>query len=577
MRLEASLLIAYLAGAECLQSQRLTLGTRTPDPFVLFAGGYDKLAWQNGFTTCEEETAVVLEGEALPQDLEGTYFRNGHAKYEVGKDQVMHPFDADGMITACTIKDGRCTFRNRFVATEGFRRERRYKKILYRGAFGTKRSGGFLANAFDLKQKNVANTNVIYWAGRLLALWEGGLPHRLEPDSLRTLGDYRFRGLLKKQDTFSAHPRVDAKSGRLVNFSAKQGGTGPSTIVVSEFEPGSVEAARQRSFQVNNKLVFFHDFVVTEKYYVFNEAPLSLDPVPFLLGNKGPAECMSFDKSKPAVLHLVPRDPTDPLVRTVNVDPHFNFHFANAFDGPDGTVVFDVVKSNDLFLGDTSDSPQPIWKTINYERDVAFSKLHRYTLTPVDSAASSYTFTERELSSTQVEFPSVNPRVSCRPHRFIYASCGSDELRSTPVQGLVKLDTVKGVEEKWMPEAHEFLGESIFVERKGVSSGSTASTATEREEDDGYVISFLFNGRDMKTDLVVFDAQKVKDGPISRLQLPVKVPFGLHGSFAPGLVFDSEAVLRRHKAAKALDTKSGWGEMTGGFSGLGIVYDFKDY
>lgn len=573
MKLVLSLFLALLTATECLKCQRRTRASTR----ALFAVGYDKTAWQNGFTTCEEETAAVLEGAPLPQDLEGTYFRNGHAKYSVGKDLVMHPFDADGMITACTIKDGRCTFRNRFVATEGFRRERRYKKILYRGAFGTKRSGGFLANAFDLKQKNVANTNVIYWAGRLLALWEGGLPHRLEPDSLRTLGDYRFRGLLKKQDTFSAHPRVDAKSGRLVNFSAKQGGTGPSTITVSEFEPGSVEAVRQRSFQVNNKLVFFHDFVVTEKYYVFNEAPLSLDPVPFILGNKGPAECMSFDRTKPAVLHLVPRDPADPLVRTVNVDPHFNFHFANAYDGPGGTVVFDVVKSNDLFLGDTSASTQPIWMTVNYERDVAFSKLHRYTLTPNDASASSYAFSERELSSTQVEFPSVNPRVSCRPHRFIYASCGSDAQRSTPVQGLLKLDTVEGTEQKWMPQAYEFLGESIFVGRKGDAEASEAGAGAEREEDDGYVISFLFNGRDMKTDLVVFDAQKVAEGPVSRLPLPVKVPFGLHGSFAPGLVFDSEAVMRRHKAAKALDTKSGWGEMTGGFSGLGIVYDFKDY
>jgi all-trans-8'-apo-beta-carotenal 15,15'-oxygenase len=49
----------------------------------------------------------------------------------------------------------------------------RANKILFRGAFGTQRSGGFLANIFDARIKNVANTNVIYWAGRLLALWEG--------------------------------------------------------------------------------------------------------------------------------------------------------------------------------------------------------------------------------------------------------------------------------------------------------------------------------------------------------------------------------------------------------------------
>jgi all-trans-8'-apo-beta-carotenal 15,15'-oxygenase len=60
-----------------------------------------------------------------------------------------------------------------------------------------------LRNALDLKQKNVANTNIIYWAGRLLALWEGGLPHRLEADSLRTLGTYTFKGAIPKKSTYS--------------------------------------------------------------------------------------------------------------------------------------------------------------------------------------------------------------------------------------------------------------------------------------------------------------------------------------------------------------------------------------
>jgi all-trans-8'-apo-beta-carotenal 15,15'-oxygenase len=32
---------------------------------------------------------------------------------------------------------------------------------------------------FDVKLKNVANTNVIHWGGRLMALWEGGDTHSL--------------------------------------------------------------------------------------------------------------------------------------------------------------------------------------------------------------------------------------------------------------------------------------------------------------------------------------------------------------------------------------------------------------
>lgn len=56
-------------------------------------------------------------------------------------------------------------------------------------------SGGKLVNILNPIPKNTANTNIIYWAGRLLALWEGGLPHRLEPDSLRTVGAYTLKGV----------------------------------------------------------------------------------------------------------------------------------------------------------------------------------------------------------------------------------------------------------------------------------------------------------------------------------------------------------------------------------------------
>jgi carotenoid cleavage dioxygenase-like enzyme len=89
------------------------------------------VAWQKGFTSCTEETAAVLEGGNIPKDLKGTYFRNGHALFEVGKQPIIHPFDADGMVSAINIEDGKATFRNRFVATAGYKAERKANRILY--------------------------------------------------------------------------------------------------------------------------------------------------------------------------------------------------------------------------------------------------------------------------------------------------------------------------------------------------------------------------------------------------------------------------------------------------------------
>ena len=468
----------------------------------------------------------------------------------------MHPFDADGLVNAIQFKDGKASFRNRFVLTKGYKKERLYRKICYRGAFGTQRKGGFLSNFLDINIKNVANTNVIYWGERLLALWEGGLPHRMEADSLRTLGEYTFRGLLKKGAQFSAHPRVDSKSGKLVNFAVNRVGQN-SLISIYEFDK-DLKVEKEREFQIPG-FVFMHDFVVTEKYYIFNKAPIKFDPVPFLLGFKGPASCLDFNNSSPATIYIVPRD--GGKIKEVAVDSHFNFHFANAYE-QDDEIIFDIVRCSQMQLGAKSGSDKPIWMVVDYGKEVPYTQLVRYTLK--SSSDNEFTYSTKLLSDSQVDFTSVAPAVSCQSHRYIYGACGSSMTESTPPQGLVKIDCedeTKENEQKWLGEKYEWLGETIF-----------APKPNGKDEDDGFLLSYLFNGLTKSSELVIFDAKDIQPGPICRLALPTNVPTGLHGTWVPDLTFDEDDISRRWKATRALDSKT-WNEVNSDFSGLGISYD----
>jgi all-trans-8'-apo-beta-carotenal 15,15'-oxygenase len=513
-------------------------------------------AYKKGiFSSCPEEVCAILDG-TVPKDITGTYFRNGGGVFEVGSERqpVLHPFDTDGMVLAAQFKDGKVHFRNRIVNTKGFKTERQAKRVMFRGSFGTQRPGGFWGNAFDLNIKNVANTNVIYWAGRLLALWEGGLPHRMEADSLRTLGEYTFKGLLQKQTQFSAHPRVCANTGHLVNFASTRTNN-KCSITVHEFAPGEIQPAKERSFDVAG-FPFFHDFVVTDKYYIFNQAPTTFDPIPFLLGQKGPAECIGYDVSKPALIHLIPRDPALP-VEIIEVDPHFNFHFANGFDeGPDD-ISIDVVRADEMVLGEASKSESPLWENLDWAKDVPYTKIERYRFTR-DGPGREWQITRSPLSNQLVDFMSVAPSVSCKQHRFVYGSCGSSTKETTPLQHVIKLDLQEETETIWCCEKHEFVQEVIFFPREDAKS-----------EDDGYLVGVLTNGEDLTSDLLLFDAQKIAEGPISRQRLPTRIPFGLHGSFAPGITFNSDDIDRRFIASKSLENKR-WNEVVGGFSGLGI-------
>ena len=94
---------------------------------------------------------------------------------------------------------------------------------------------------------------------------------------------------------------------------------------------------------------------------------------------------------------------------------------------------------------------------------------------------------------------------------------------------------------------HEFLGEPIFIPRKGASTTSA--------EDDGYVVGVMVDTKDMKSYFTVFDAKNIEHGPISKLLLPTFVPFGLHGYFADGLTQDFDDITRRFKVRQLHDLR----------------------
>lgn len=102
-----------------------------------------------------------------------------------------------------------------------------------------------------------------------------------------------------------------------------------------------------------------------------------------------------------------------------------------------------------------------------------------------------------------------------------------------------------GQESFWFGQPYEYLSEPVFARRS--ASVSRDSGSLEGAEDDGYIVTILFNGKDMTSQFVVFDAADIAAGPVSRVDLPRTLSFGLHGTFVPDLVFDADDLLRRWK------------------------------
>ncbi|MBD2100684.1 carotenoid oxygenase family protein [Leptolyngbya sp. FACHB-261] len=464
--------------------------------------------WQGGYTSLREEvdywiSDADIEGQ-LPAALRGTLVRNGPGLLEVGGHPLQHPFDGDGMIAAFSFAgDGRVHFRNRYVRTEGYLAEQAAGRPLYRGVFGTNKPGGFFANAFDVRLKHIANTNVIYIGGKLLALWEAASPYKLDPDTLDTLGLDNLGGVLPEGAPFSAHPRLDPVSGNLVNFGIR---TGLSTsLTMYELNPAG-EVVKTHTHAVPG-FAFVHDFALTPEYAIFFQNPVFLNPIPFLLGLRGPGECLKFMARQKTRILLVPRDGS--AIRTLEMDPCFVFHHVNAFQEGQ-TVVIDSIAYEDF----PSVEPGSNFREIDFN-SVPVSQLWRFRLDLAQGTV------QRELLTPRAcEFPTVHPDYVGQPYRHLYIGAAHQPEGNAPLQAILKLDLETGEQQLWSAAPRGFMGEPVFV-----------PFPDGQGEEDGWLLSLVYDAAHQRSDLVILDARDVAAGPVARLHLKHIIPYGLHGSF----------------------------------------------
>ncbi|MBU3718048.1 MAG: carotenoid oxygenase family protein, partial [Actinobacteria bacterium] len=67
-------------------------------------------------------------------------------------------------------------------------------------------------------------------------------------------------------------------------------------------------------------------------------------------------------------------------------------------------------------------------------------------------------------------------------------------------------------------------GEAVFV-----------ASAAAKSEDDGYLMTYVYDAAADTSEFVIFDALTMAADPIATVQLP-RVPFGFHGSWVPASV-----------------------------------------
>ena len=477
---------------------------------------FDRQDWVSAYRNVEKELTKVelkITKGQIPPNLKGTFYRNGPGQVERGGEWVHHPFDGDGMIASMTFENGKATFSNRFIRTKAWEEEEKANKFLYRGVFGTKKPGGTIANAFDLRLKNIANTNVIKLGNELLALWEASSPHSLDPITLETKGISTLNGVLKAKEALSAHPRFDPGhhgKPRMVTFGVT---TGPkSTIRLMEFETekpheGKILSDRRDAF---NGFAFLHDFAITPNWAIFLQNAISFNPLPFILGQKGAAQCLSSKHGGKAKFLLIPRDGglfanQAPLI--LDAPDGFVFHHLNAFEQNKEIIVESIFYRDFPSIG-----PDEDFRQINFE-SIPEGVLKRCT---IDLESKKIKVTT--LSEQCCEFAMVNPKNEGLKARYSWMASAQKEKGNGPLQAIKKLDLRNGKEIFWSAAPRGFVNEPLMI-----------PLPNSQNEDDGWIVVLVWNGKRLGTDLIILQANDLSEQAI--IELPIPITYGLHGTW----------------------------------------------
>ena len=443
-----------------------------------------------------DETPLAVVGE-LPEALRGSFIRNGpNPMFEPISEY--HMFDGDGMLHEISFGDGAASYRNRWILSQGLEVEMREGHGVYPGL-------GDIANWPDKSVtgdagpvKNPANTHIIRHAGHYYALWEGGLPTEVTAD-LGTVGVCDYDGQVDgMMPAMTAHPRLDPRTGEMFSFAYS-----PFPPYIRYFVIDSTGTLVHKVDVDVPAPIMMHDFLITEEHTVFLDSPIVLN-----IGNTDGGPVASWSPENGTRLGVMPRMGSADDISWFEIDPCHVQHFWNAWAD-----------------GDRIELRGARWKEVDFGYEAEGSSIEVEPALParfwVDLAAGKAGW--EHFDDMGGEMCRFNDDYNGVYNRYDYMAA-----YTTPMAQLGGFDAVAGYDaatgerQVWDFGGEREVGEPVF-----------APDPNGSDEGDGWVLCFATDRGATFTEINVFEARRLSDGPAAVVRLPQWVPAGFHANWFP--------------------------------------------
>ena len=209
----------------------------------------------------------------------------------------------------------------------------------------------------------------------------------------------------------------------------------------------------------------------------------------------------------------MPRMGTADDIRWFEVEPGHVQHFWNAWDDGD-RIELSGSRLNHVSFGMQSGDVDLTESSANAEA----GRPARYT---IDLAAGTATW--EQFDDMGGDFCRFNDDLAGVKSRYEYmcAFQGGEDVMGD-FDSVVKYDAVTGAKTQWYSGPRCHVGEAVF-----------APDPDGHAEDDGWLLTLVWNDATDESDLCIIDARDVAAGPVARVHAPGRVSFGFHVNWFP--------------------------------------------
>jgi carotenoid cleavage dioxygenase len=442
-----------------------------------------------------------VEGK-IPDGFEGTFYRVGpDPQYPLKAGNIA--FDGEGMVGAFRFKNGKVSFKSRYVKNQRWKAQAEAGERLF----------GMYRNPFDVDPRakgvspGTANTHIIVHRGKLFALKEDSPPVAMDPLTLDTTDDYHLFGDTYKGPAFSAHPKIDSESGEMWTFGYEAKGLATTDIYVAKI--GLDGKVNWDAWVRQPYPAMIHDFAVTERHIGFFVCPLAVDVEQMRKGGVR----FSYDSARPSYLGVMRRDGDGKDIMWLEGPERMSTHTMGCFS--DGNTFY-----YDMDMGTSNQFP-------------FFPNVHGERFNPV--TAGGY------VSRMKVDFSNKTPRPydieTMYPEIAAYLPRQDDRYTTLPYRyGFMPwTDRSRPDGGAWVRFDHS--DRSTQAHYVGPASQQQEMCFVPRSADapegDGYIVGVVHRLEERRTDLLIVDTEDFTGPPVAVVKLPFQIWGQVHGLWTP--------------------------------------------